>query len=82
MKSFKRLQGSGKPLKNIRNLAHPSGTGCPLSSYGARDASEILGSMTRFAQVHPDAFLRGLESRFRGEPMHQEETKVVTLDGA
>jgi C4-dicarboxylate-specific signal transduction histidine kinase len=40
-----------------------------------------LGSMTRFAQMHPDAFLRGLESRFRGEPMHQEETKIVTLDG-
>jgi PAS domain-containing protein len=48
---------------------------------GARDASEILGSMTRFAQTHPDAFRRGLESRWRGEPTHQEETKMATLDG-
>jgi PAS domain S-box-containing protein len=52
-----------------------------IEMFGARDASEVLGSMARFAQMHPDAFLRGLESRFRGEPMHQEETKIGTLDG-
>jgi PAS domain S-box-containing protein len=52
-----------------------------IEMLGARDASEILGSMTRFAQVHPDAFLGGLESRWRGEPTHQEETKMATLDG-
>jgi signal transduction histidine kinase len=47
---------------------------------GARDASEILG-FSRFRHIHPDSFLGGLESRWRGEPMHQEETKIVTLDG-
>jgi PAS domain S-box-containing protein len=52
-----------------------------IEMFGARDASEILGSMTRFAHRHPEAFLRNLESRFRGEPMHQEETKIRTLDG-
>ena len=52
-----------------------------IEMLGARDASEILGSMSRHAHIHPDAFRRGLESRFRGEPTHQEETKLVTLDG-
>jgi len=47
---------------------------------GARDASEILG-FSRFRHITPDSFLRGLESRWRGEPMYQEETKIVTLDG-
>ncbi len=47
---------------------------------GARDASEILG-FSRFRHITPDSFLRGLESRWRGDPMYQEETKIVTLDG-
>jgi C4-dicarboxylate-specific signal transduction histidine kinase len=47
---------------------------------GAHDASEILG-LERFRHIHPDAFLRGLESRWRGEQIHQEEAKIVTLDG-
>jgi C4-dicarboxylate-specific signal transduction histidine kinase len=47
---------------------------------GARDASEILG-FSRFRHIDPDTFVRGLESRWRGEPMHQEEAKIVTLDG-
>jgi PAS domain S-box-containing protein len=52
-----------------------------IEMLGAQDKSEILGSMSRFAQIHPDAFRRGLESRWRGEPTHQEETKLMTLDG-
>jgi C4-dicarboxylate-specific signal transduction histidine kinase len=52
-----------------------------IEMLGALDKSEILGSMSRFAHIHPDAFRRGLESRWRGEPTHQEETKLVTLDG-
>jgi PAS domain S-box-containing protein len=47
---------------------------------GARDASEIV-ELARFCHIHPDAFLRGLESRWRGDPTHQEETKILTLDG-
>jgi PAS domain S-box-containing protein len=52
-----------------------------IEMLGAHDKSEILGSMSRFAHMHPDAFRRGLESRWRGEPTHQEETKLATLDG-
>jgi C4-dicarboxylate-specific signal transduction histidine kinase len=48
---------------------------------GARDATEVLGSLARFTSPHPDAFLRGLESRFRGELKHQLETKIVRVDG-
>jgi C4-dicarboxylate-specific signal transduction histidine kinase len=48
---------------------------------GARNASEILGSIARYCHLHPEAFLRGLESRYRGESTHQEEAKLVTLDG-
>jgi C4-dicarboxylate-specific signal transduction histidine kinase len=47
---------------------------------GARDASEILG-FSRFRHITPDSFLRGLESRWRGEPTYQEEAKIMTLDG-
>ena len=52
-----------------------------IEMLGGRDATEVLGSLARFCHIHPEAFLRGLESRFRGEPMHQLETKIVTLDG-
>jgi PAS domain S-box-containing protein len=52
-----------------------------IEMLGARDANEVLGSLARFCHIHLDAFLRGLASRFRGEPMHQLETKIVTLDG-
>ena len=51
-----------------------------IELFGARDASEILG-ISRFRHIPPDSFLRGLESRWRGEPTYQEETKIVTLDG-
>jgi signal transduction histidine kinase len=52
-----------------------------IEMLGARDASEILGPLSRYAHIHADSFRRGLESRWRGEPMHQEETKLLTLDG-
>jgi PAS domain S-box-containing protein len=48
--------------------------------WGARDASEILG-FARFRYINPDTFLRALESRWRGELTHQQEAKIVTLDG-
>jgi PAS domain S-box-containing protein len=47
---------------------------------GARDASEVLG-LSRFRHIEPETFLRGLESRWRGEPSHQQEAKIATLDG-
>ncbi|HMJ30573.1 MAG TPA: ATP-binding protein, partial [Xanthobacteraceae bacterium] len=51
-----------------------------ISMLGARDASEILG-LEGFRYINPDTFLRALESRWRGEPTHQQEAKIVTLDG-
>jgi len=52
-----------------------------IEMLGARDASEIVGSLARYCYIHPDTFLRGLESRWRGEPMYQAETKMLRLDG-
>jgi PAS domain S-box-containing protein len=52
-----------------------------LELFGARHASEMAGPVTRYWQASPDTNRRALESRFRGEPTFQEETKVVTLDG-
>jgi PAS domain S-box-containing protein len=51
-----------------------------IKLFGARDADEILG-LDRLRHIGPEAFLRGLESRWRGERIHQEEAKIVTLDG-
>jgi PAS domain S-box-containing protein len=51
-----------------------------IELFGARDASELLG-LSRFRHIHPESFLRGLESRWRGEPSHQQEAKIATLDG-
>jgi PAS domain S-box-containing protein len=48
---------------------------------GARDASELAGSVARWWQESPDTFRRALEARFRGEPIFEEETRIVTLDG-
>jgi PAS domain S-box-containing protein len=52
-----------------------------VQMFGARNASELAGSLTRYWRVSPEAFQRGLETRFRGERIFQEETKVATLDG-
>jgi PAS domain S-box-containing protein len=53
-----------------------------IEMLGARDASQILGgSIAPYCHIQPDTFLRLLESRLRGEPTYQEETKIVTLDG-
>ena len=48
---------------------------------GARDAAEVLGPLSRYTHIDAEAFLRGLESRFRGEQKHQVETKIVRPDG-
>jgi C4-dicarboxylate-specific signal transduction histidine kinase len=48
---------------------------------GGRDATELDWSKACFWRESPGTFRRALESRFRGEPAFQEETKIVTLDG-
>jgi C4-dicarboxylate-specific signal transduction histidine kinase len=52
-----------------------------IEMLGGREATDILGSLSRFGHIHLDAFTRGLESRYRGEPTHQIETKIMALDG-
>jgi hypothetical protein len=63
---------SFRPIVNDENIQS-----VPVFRFGAafrRSFQEkalwrnLGGIMTRFAQMHPDAFLRGLESRLRGEP--------------
>jgi PAS domain S-box-containing protein len=49
--------------------------------FGARDASEMLGPITRFWQSGLPTIRRSLEARYRGEEYFQEETKVDRLDG-
>jgi PAS domain S-box-containing protein len=52
-----------------------------VQMFGAHDPSEMAGSVARYWRESPEAFLRGLETRYRGERLFQEETKVMTLDG-
>jgi len=52
-----------------------------IEMFGAREESELLGSTGWFWQRSPDTLIRGLENRFRGEPVFQEELEVNTLDG-
>ena len=49
--------------------------------FGARDASEMLGPITRYWRESPGTIRRAIEARYRGEPFFQEETKVATFDG-
>ena len=55
--------------------------GRAIEMLGARDASEVVKWLAHYRHTHPDAFLRGMESRWRGEPAHQEQTQFATLDG-
>jgi PAS domain S-box-containing protein len=52
-----------------------------IKMFGAKQRSQLLGPSTFFWQRRPDTFRRAMESRFRGEPTFQEETKFVTVDG-
>jgi PAS domain S-box-containing protein len=52
-----------------------------IKMFGAQEQSQLLGPSRFFWQKRPDTFRRAMESRFRGLPTFQEETKFVTLDG-
>jgi PAS domain S-box-containing protein len=52
-----------------------------IKMFGAKERSQLLGPSTFYWQRRPDTFRRAMESRFRGLPTFQEETKFVTLDG-
>ncbi len=50
--------------------------------FGVRDAGELTSVSNEWIwKERPETFRRILESRFRGEPTYQEETKIRTLDG-
>jgi PAS domain S-box-containing protein len=52
-----------------------------IKMFGAQERSQLLGPSTFYWRRRPDTFRRAMESRFRGLPAFQEETKFVTLDG-
>src|SRR5258706_4417024 len=52
-----------------------------IKMFGAKDRNQLLGPSGFFWQRRPDTFRRAMESRFRGLPTFQEETKFVALDG-
>jgi PAS domain S-box-containing protein len=52
-----------------------------IDMFGAQDASDFAGPTSRFWPDNAETFRRAMETRFRGEPTFQEETKLVTLDG-
>ena len=49
--------------------------------FGARDAAEMLGPISRYWGSGLPTIRRSLEARYRGEEYFQEETKVDRLDG-
>jgi len=52
-----------------------------VEMFGARDAGELLGTTALLWKRSPETFMRGLESRYRGEEIFQEEMELDTLDG-
>jgi signal transduction histidine kinase len=52
-----------------------------VQMFGARDRAELLRSMQWLWRESPDTFRRAMESRYRGEELFQETTKLPTLDG-
>ncbi len=49
--------------------------------FSANDGSELLGPSPWLWRESPGTFRRALESRYRGEAIFQETTKLPTLDG-
>ncbi len=54
---------------------------CAVHMFGARDRIELLGPMQWVWRESPDTFRRAMESRYRGEELFEETTKLPTLDG-
>jgi C4-dicarboxylate-specific signal transduction histidine kinase len=52
-----------------------------VQMFGARDRSDLVGSLAWVWQESPGTFRRVLESRYRGEELFQETTKLPTFDG-
>lgn len=52
-----------------------------VDMFGARNAAEMRGPVTRYWQPAMATIRRSIEARYRGEEVFQEETKVARMDG-
>ncbi len=52
-----------------------------IDMFGAGNADEMLGPITRYWQPGMATIRRSIEARYRGEDIFQEETRVARLDG-
>jgi PAS domain S-box-containing protein len=52
-----------------------------IEMFGARNAEEMRGPITRYWQPGISTIRRSIEARYRGEEVFQEETKVARMDG-
>lgn len=52
-----------------------------IAMFGARNAEEMGGPITRYWQPGISTIRRSIEARYRGEEVFQEETKVARMDG-
>lgn len=52
-----------------------------IEMFGGHSSESSPVSLVRTWEARPDTFRRAMESRFRGEPSFEEETKMVTWDG-
>jgi PAS domain S-box-containing protein len=52
-----------------------------VRTFGAKDPQELLGSIAPRFQARPDTMRRILERRFQNEPVFEEKTQLITVDG-
>lgn len=52
-----------------------------MRMFGGHSSEAEKPSLVRTWRARPDTFRRAMESRYRGEPSFEEETKMVTWDG-
>jgi hypothetical protein len=53
-----------------------------IEMFGAKNAEEMRGPITRYWVAGLSTIRRSIEARYRGEEIFQEETKVVRMDGS
>jgi PAS domain S-box-containing protein len=52
-----------------------------VQMFGTRQPQEMSQARNHYWQESPGTYRRILETRFRGEPTHTEETKIIARDG-
>jgi predicted ATPase/signal transduction histidine kinase len=60
-------------LKDVNN--------CAVQMFGARDRRDLLGPLSWVWRENPSTFRRAITSRFKGDDLFQETTRLPTLDG-